>query len=179
MAFRGGVGFWSKVPASARQPTEAPPRESSTYSLNLPEMKLCTRCNQTKPLEQFYAASSGRRGSVRTPCISCIATQSKSWAKTNTRRTVSKHLKSRYGISIDEFEALSKSQHDVCAICKRPCSSKQRLSVDHNHQTGQVRGLLCANCNHGLGHFMDSPELLRKAAIYLKTSELEVENAHS
>lgn len=55
-----------------------------------------------------------------------------------------------------------------CAICGKP--PRARLQIDHNHKTGKYRGLLCDNCNIGLGHFKDSPELLRKAIDYLKRS---------
>lgn len=56
----------------------------------------------------------------------------------------------------------------VCAICSKP--SRTRLHIDHNHKTGKYRGLLCSPCNIGLGHFKDSPSLLRKAIEYLKRS---------
>jgi hypothetical protein len=64
-----------------------------------------------------------------------------------------------------------KEQGSACAICKRTDTGVARtkmLSIDHNHVTGKVRGLLCNWCNQGLGHFRDSPELLIKAAEYLK-----------
>lgn len=60
-------------------------------------------------------------------------------------------------------------QSGLCAVCYGPAVGKSdKLSVDHDHATGRVRGLLCHHCNAALGHLMDDPNLLRKAAIYLE-----------
>jgi hypothetical protein len=60
-------------------------------------------------------------------------------------------------------------QSGVCKICGEPCPTyKHALAVDHNHTTGKVRGLLCNNCNNGLGRFRDNPQYLRAAADYLE-----------
>lgn len=80
-------------------------------------------------------------------------------------------LKSRYGITLDEYKDLFVKQKGVCAICKRPSSeaSKRcmRLFVDHCHSTKEVRGLLCHACNAGIGLFKDSPKLLIEAMRYI------------
>lgn len=70
-----------------------------------------------------------------------------------------------YGISSAEKEELLQVQEGACAICK--CEVLNPV-VDHDHETGQVRGVLCGLCNRGLGHFKDSPQRLRSAAAYLK-----------
>lgn len=77
-----------------------------------------------------------------------------------------------YGITQEEYEELKAQQGDVCAICGQPevrvhKGIKVDLCVDHDHETGKVRGLLCARCNHGLGNFKDSPENLSNAIDYL------------
>ena len=79
-------------------------------------------------------------------------------------------LKRGYGISVAQYDKMLLLQGGVCAICKGRNKSKRRLSVDHNHASGEIRGLLCDNCNSGLGRFRDSPEFLRAAAEYLLTS---------
>jgi hypothetical protein len=79
--------------------------------------------------------------------------------------------KSNYGINIEEYEELFKSQSGKCAICRKPSetiNSSRRLAVDHDHKTGSVRGLLCSDCNTMLGHFDDDPKLCIKAATYIK-----------
>lgn len=81
---------------------------------------------------------------------------------------------SYYGISLDEFKKLEESQGGVCAICKQKEMSPRikYLSVDHDHTTGKVRGLLCSNCNNGLGRFKDSADLLRAAVDYIIKPEI-------
>jgi hypothetical protein len=77
------------------------------------------------------------------------------------------HLKHRYGIGVDEFDALVSEQGGVCAICRAPDPEH----VDHSHATGDVRGILCFNCNGGLGQFKDSTDALRNAAHYLEARD--------
>lgn len=82
-------------------------------------------------------------------------------------------MKRDYGITVEDYHALEKSQGYVCAICKKPESNRWSvdvpfsLAVDHDHNTGIVRGLLCGNCNTGIGKFYDSKELLESAIRYL------------
>lgn len=78
------------------------------------------------------------------------------------------HLKRRYGMSLDGYQYMYNKQKGECLICG---SFQKELNVDHDHVTQDVRGLLCPNCNLGLGHFKDNPILLIKAAKYLKESK--------
>lgn len=75
-------------------------------------------------------------------------------------------LKKLYGITIEQYEALFDLQNGRCFICRKP-QLVRHLAVDHNHETGRIRGLLCTWCNSGLGNFKDSAERLRRAAAYL------------
>lgn len=77
-------------------------------------------------------------------------------------------LQRRYGITLEEYEALHAAQQGGCAICGRACSQYDNLSVDHDHISGAVRGLLCSDCNRGIGMFKDTPSLLRAAAEYIE-----------
>ena len=77
-------------------------------------------------------------------------------------------LMSRFGLTVDAYDAMVNVQGGVCAICREQCASGMRLSVDHDHMTGEVRGLLCKICNVAIGHLKDDPELLRRAAEYLE-----------
>lgn len=80
-----------------------------------------------------------------------------------------KALRRKFGITQEQYEAMRAAQKNRCAICatNRP-GGKGDWHVDHDHRTKRVRGLLCQNCNVGLGNFKDSPERLRSAAKYLK-----------
>lgn len=77
------------------------------------------------------------------------------------------NLKSKYRLSLSDYDALLKSQGGVCAICKKP-PKKRRLAVDHNHRTGVVRGLLCYTCNYALGFWHDNATRFLQAAEYLQ-----------
>lgn len=74
----------------------------------------------------------------------------------------------RHGLTQEQHETLLESQGGVCAICKSCCPSGRSLAIDHCHDTGKVRGLLCMRCNHGIGSLRDSVELLNAAAMYLQ-----------
>lgn len=74
-----------------------------------------------------------------------------------------KHLKS-YGLSVEKYNEMYKEQNGLCLICEIP---SEKLFVDHDHKKGDVRGLLCRNCNSGLGFFLDTPNILVSAIKYL------------
>lgn len=81
------------------------------------------------------------------------------------------HLK-MYGLTVDEFEQMLTKQGRQCAICHTELSwdngHNTKPHVDHNHNTGKVRAILCGRCNNGLGDFRERPDLLMEAAVYLK-----------
>ncbi len=82
----------------------------------------------------------------------------------------------RYGLSLEDYNRMLDSQKGLCSICNQPETTKRwgkldKLSVDHEHNSGKVRGLLCNHCNRGIGCFRDSKILLKKAIIYLKKHE--------
>ncbi len=86
----------------------------------------------------------------------------------NNRESARMHVRThRYGISRDEYRRLIAITH--CEICgSLPCSGDTKLSMDHNHGTNEIRGMLCRKCNSALGLACDSPEILRKMAQYLE-----------
>ena len=86
---------------------------------------------------------------------------------------IGRNLKKKFGITLDEFNVMVKNQNGVYAICGKPenktgCRGTKNLSVDHNHETGKIRGLLCYKCNLGIGNFLENGKLLTKAINYLK-----------
>lgn len=84
------------------------------------------------------------------------------------RNRTANNLRYRYGIELEEYEQMLEDQGGTCYICDNP-PGKYRLSVDHCHESGTVRGLLCHDCNHGLGKFKDNIGLLFRAIKYLLT----------
>ena len=118
--------------------------------------KVCTGCKHELPISEFQVDVQKADG-LSTRCKRCRADQK---------------LRSAYGITIDDYEAMLLAQGGRCAICgtDEPGGARHmvRWVVDHDHSTGKVRALLCHSCNFGLGKFHDDPELLRRAADYLE-----------
>jgi hypothetical protein len=77
------------------------------------------------------------------------------------------YCKRTYGVSVEVYNALLEAQGRRCAVCEIG-ADKARLDIDHCHAAGHIRGLLCGNCNNGLGRFHDNPAVLRKAAEYIE-----------
>jgi hypothetical protein len=79
-----------------------------------------------------------------------------------------RYLKRMYGISLEVFNKLMLLQGERCALCRDEFESPRDIHVDHCHETGQVRGILCASCNLGLGFFKDNTTVLLRAVRYLE-----------
>ena len=138
---------------------------------------LCTKCKDIKPITEFYPHISVARG-YQYWCKPCMHLERIERAKIPldpyTRRRYA--LWSLYRITPDDYEEMYQSQQGRCGICGvpkerwEPASVNDRprfLMVDHDHATGSVRGLLCSDCNHGIGKFKENPENLRSAIAYL------------
>lgn len=100
--------------------------------------------------------------------------------RANRHHQRDKELRKLFGINTADYQRMLADQNEVCAICEKPETKLQNgvvrtLSVDHNHATGAIRGLLCANCNMGLGYFCDDPQLMRSAIVYLAKHSAKVE----
>lgn len=134
----------------------------------------CTRCSEWLPPEVFRIDKRGYRSSWCNPCKQAFT---QAWRLANPVDRAQKRtsaLLRRYGMTTADFERISRGQGDVCAICcEVPISNsiEGRLHVDHDHTTGAFRGLLCQNCNRGLGMFRDNPGFLITAAAYLTQRE--------
>lgn len=124
----------------------------------------CSKCKQEKEIEKFGTY----RGRLRSYCDSCWTEYTHAWNTKNSRKRRETVRKYRYKISDAEFDLLHAAQGGMCAICKGPPIGHLTLSVDHCHDKGMVRGLLCQNCNLGLGSFKDSLESLQAAIVYLQ-----------
>lgn len=146
-------------------------------------MKVCTKCNETKDLECFFNSKSARDGKSW-QCKDCYKIKHKSYYVLNKERMNDKgrqyyadnkdkfrnnKLLKDHGISLKEYNEWYYGQNKVCAICKgNQLPHREYLSVDHCHDTGKVRGLLCEGCNLGLGHFKDNIKALNNAIEYLR-----------
>lgn len=123
--------------------------------------RTCTTCEEFKLASEFKLERDKRAfGGVamRSKCRTC-----------DEFRKYKRFIEKTYEFSWSDYEKMFDEQRGCCAICGSKISSSRtsRLFVDHNHETGKVRGLLCSSCNHGLGLFKDSPKLLQNAIKYL------------
>ena len=137
--------------------------------------KTCNRCKNEKTLDKFSKHPKGKYGKHPT-CNDCRNKQHRIYYANNkehikqlpsrlNRNYRISDLKRKFGITFEQFELLVILQNGLCAICRKKLD--KHLAVDHDHKTGEIRGLLCTNCNVGLGHFRDSGELLQRAIDYL------------
>lgn len=100
----------------------------------------------------------------------CRLTYQKKWYQENKERYRDTYLKKTYNFSLADVEELKTLQNHECAICKISLNllTPKNTHIDHCHETGVVRGILCINCNTGLGSFNDKPDLLFEAVRYLQ-----------
>lgn len=146
-------------------------------------MKQCTRCGLVKKLGAFCRRSKSNDG-LKPECRSCTADRNRAWrlanpdrVKENNRRwkQANKHTapsrgrKTKYGIEDSDYQVRLTEQGGRCLICELvmdpPC-------VDHDHETGLVRGLLCRKCNSAIGLLNDSTDLLQSAIHYLNREDI-------
>jgi len=142
--------------------------------------KKCTQCDTVKPLDQFGVSRQGARGPVyRSNCKACASARAMQWFADNPERTMANrrrwNLQKLYGITPEQYEEMLSEQGGLCAVCRQPepdahgrTGTQFSLSVDHCHDTGRVRGLLCQKCNRAIGLLGDNVELLRAAIRYLE-----------
>ena len=141
------------------------------FSMNC-DTKVCNKCKQVKTEEEFHPSHGNS-------CKKCMSEYRKAryakglhkaWKKPEKSilsQYVRKSRLKKYDLTKDQYESLVNEQHGRCAICGiRPLFTK--LVVDHDHNTGKFRGLLCYKCNVGLGFMRDDPEILNGAIMYLR-----------
>lgn len=131
--------------------------------------KFCPDCEEKRPLEEFYVNQKGTRTVVSTRCRPHHTRyyDARRLEKHGSRAAARWYEK--WGLTQEGYDALLESQGGVCAICERPARGglmDHSLHVDHDHETGEVRGLLCRSCNTAL-HLLDDPAKRERALAYL------------
>lgn len=135
------------------------------------EIKTCLKCNNARLIEEFRPHQ-GKRHPWCRPCEKIYARnyyrQNSEEIRSRRGPSYSPHAwrKHKYGLTPEGFTALYVSQDGRCAVCQTSKTSRE-LDVDHCHETGKVRGLLCGPCNRGIGQLKDDPSLVMAAAIYI------------
>jgi len=157
-------------------------------------MKICSKCKIEKTLDEFYKRKDGSLDGRMSSCKVCKNKSTYQWREKQEKGWANKYQKSyqqqkdeglycvskearsfykratRYSVTKNELLHQLKVQNNLCAICQ--CDIKDNYCVDHDHEAHYVRGLLCSNCNTGLGMFGDSVTNLGRAAHYLENSFL-------
>lgn len=130
--------------------------------------KICKTCKEEKELLAFQRDVTKTDG-LRPYCKTCTSKRRKELLSKGTIRK--RNLEKNFGKgALDFYASLFEKQKGVCAVCKRAENGRYKhLSIDHNHTTGKIRGLLCNNCNRALGLLKDSVEVLEAAKHYLET----------
>jgi hypothetical protein len=161
-----------------------PDRRGSRPS-SKPGFKVCVNCDLEKP-EAAFPIDPQRSDRLHPYCKRCKAERMRAANKRYRQRHPDRarrrdrawHLRKHYGITVTLYEELLASQDGRCAICgtqdpamAQGASSGRSLAVDHDHETGAIRGLLCMPCNLGLGYLRDDPNNLRRAAQYLESAQ--------
>jgi hypothetical protein len=159
--------------------------------------KKCTKCGDDKALDQFYSYKSGpRAGSLYGECKDCHFVRTEKWRKNNRNKScqytkahrdklkekMSKeewsefhrevNLMQKFGLTLEDYDLMLEEQNGVCAICGEEETSirlgkTKLLAVDHDHETGEVRGLLCARCNMAIGLLNEDIDILKSAIKYI------------
>jgi hypothetical protein len=130
--------------------------------------KFCPVCSEEKQIADFWKG--------QYCCIDCQKQkQKKSWNSRTPKKRLEQHLKYKYGITHSEFSKAWDEQNGCCSICKKELpdlmvyeNRKRGYAIDHNHVTGEFRGILCLPCNSVLGLAKDSVEILKAAIYYLE-----------
>ena len=161
-------------------------------------MKRCSKCGELKPLDQYYAAK-GCKDGLRGDCKACFSARARAryaaksdeikayvnaWRRENRehvrawqkqynagrkRENRNTHLRRTFGITLEDYDVMLATQGGGFAICGRAAPEGSSLHVDHDHETGAVRGLLCFTCNGALGMLSENDQFLTRAADYVSS----------
>jgi hypothetical protein len=137
----------------------------------------CKACDSHKIFSEFHKDSTAIRGYAYY-CKVCATAKSRKWHSENKDSPYYKearrgsYFKTKYDLSLDDRRSMLQSQQYSCAICLTSLSEEGKLThIDHCHATGKIRGLLCTNCNRGLGSFKDNTLFLQEAIKYLERNK--------
>ena len=131
-------------------------------------MKTCPSCKESKPLDNYWKSQYS--------CIVCTKEKQKNrWNSRTPKKRLEQHLKYKYGVTISKLEKTLKEQNNNCAICKSELPDllvyedrRRGYAIDHNHDNGEFRGVLCLTCNTLLGMAKDNKDILLAAIDYLE-----------
>ena len=185
------TGRWARERSGGDVPTRYTLRTSVNYMNHLGEIMgshainiingemyhTCPKCELERPRSEFYLTNKiNQKNGLQVrhvPCKEC--TKEKNSTKESKEHRVEYNLIKNFGITKQKYDEMLEAQGGTCFLCNN-LNGGRSLSLDHCHDTGKVRGLLCHTCNVGLGHFMEDIPLLRRAIEYLERANGLEEN---
>jgi len=140
--------------------------------------KKCTKCELEKPITSYYNARNHKDG-LRSECKTCVLliqkknpninAKSAKWRSKNKDKVFDLNLRIRYGINLNQYNAMLEIQNHKCAVCNLDTRKlKRKLYVDHCHISGKVRKLLCLQCNTALGMLKEDINTIENLKNYIK-----------
>ena len=141
--------------------------------------KHCSRCSKYLPFSAFPKSAGPNRGGTSAYCKPCMLAYKRGYYKEHGKSEYRIHrervsaILSKYGLTEEEYQQKFQEQQGLCGACGKPeefhykDGTPYRLAVDHDHDTGQIRMLLCRRCNLALGHLQDSPERVQALLAYI------------
>jgi hypothetical protein len=144
-------------------------------------VKICTKCKKVKDISNFSKKNAkGRKPGLQPRCKACSIEDVNEWReKTGEDGLKDFYYKRTYDMSLEDFNKTFIKQDGKCPLCYKQLNlrgtSGDRAVVDHCHKSGKVRGILCNECNRGLGYFKDNTMALLNAAAYLTREDLPLE----
>ena len=131
-----------------------------TLVKQIPKTRTCTKCGKTKRIREFTPHKSYKQSGLRAQCKKCINKSSRALEARKTPEQIATYnrkmyLKNRYGLTVEEYDAMLSASEGGCWICGyMPKPGGRRLAVDHDHKKPKhIRGILCHMCNRGIAHF--------------------------
>ncbi len=132
--------------------------EYQVYPIQVGGRKECSKCGEVKDAtSEFFAKNRSKSDDLSSWCKVCKA----EFDKIN-------HIYRTYGLTNEVYKNMLRRQNNCCDLCGDPFTPKLKPHVDHNHKTGQIRGLVCVHCNNVLGYGREDPEIYQKAIDYVK-----------
>lgn len=132
--------------------------------------RVCLRCRTEKPVSEYYEVRKDGNGG-RKVCKTCLRAANAEWRKENQMHRKEKLKRGRlmrgFGMTLERFNEMLVEQGHKCSICGSNFPDGAKINVDHDHNTGVVRELLCNKCNLGLGCFDDDVSLFYRATLYI------------
>jgi hypothetical protein len=138
-------------------------------------VKTCTRRGESKAADLFHQDRTSKDGRY-SRCKACLAKNRRAnYDRYRIKQRLAERrwwLRTEYGLTIEDYDALLEKQGGACAVCQAPTGAQaRRLHIDHDHETGKVRGLLCGPCNSALGLLREDPHILARMTSYILEHE--------